>query len=430
MKIINIIKKLFPFDYSIVSDDSIKAVKEFKKLLPFKVYSYKTGLTHNGWKIPKSWKLKKGLIKDGKKIIFDAKNKRFGVSIMSKSFKGKVNSEELKMRINVSKIKNATPYDWTGLYRPKDKWGFSMNHNEFRKIKKNKYNVEIETKVKKSKMKVLEYTLNGKNKETIIINAHNCHPFQANDDISGCALGIKLFDQLKKIKKRKFTYTLLIAPELYGPIFWLKNLNKKKLQNLKYAILLKSLGNKNIIKLQHSVKKYSEIDNIALRQLKNSKEKFLTGNFRTVYGNDEIVFDSPGYDISSITLTRVPFKEYHTDLDTPKNLSEKTLLKSYSILNKIINEFENKTRFKNNYKGVIALSSSKFNLYKNAEAPGLDKKKYESKNKNWNLLMNNLPSFLENNMSIEEIAKYYKLPFQEVFLYCQKWEKKGLITRY
>ena len=76
------------------------------------------------------------------------------------------------------------------------------------------------------------------------------------------------------------------------------------------------------------------------------------------------------------------------------------------------------------------MSSSKFNLYKNAEAPGLDKKRYENKKKNWNLLMNNLPSFLENNMSIEEIAKYYKLPFKEVLLYCQKWEKKGLITRY
>ena len=103
-------------------------------------------------------------------------------------------------------------------------------------------------------MRVLEYTLKGKNKDTIIINAHNCHPFQANDDISGCAVGIRLFQELRKIKKEKFTYTLLIAPELYGPIFWLKKLKKKKIENLKYSILLKSVGN-NIIKLQHSVKK-------------------------------------------------------------------------------------------------------------------------------------------------------------------------------
>ena len=68
----------------------------------------------------------------------------------------------------------------------------------FKKFKNKDYKVDIKTEIKKSKMKVLEYTLKGKNKETIIINAHNCHPFQANDDISGCAVAIKLFQELKK----------------------------------------------------------------------------------------------------------------------------------------------------------------------------------------------------------------------------------------
>ena len=67
-----------------------------------------------------------------------------------------------------------------------------MNKKELNKIKENSYFIDIETKTEKSKMKVLEYTLKGRNKETIIINAHNCHPYQANDDISGCAVGIQL----------------------------------------------------------------------------------------------------------------------------------------------------------------------------------------------------------------------------------------------
>ena len=55
-------------------------------------------------------------------------------------------------------------------------------------------------------MKILEYTLKGKNKETIIINAHNCHPYQANDDISGCAVGIAL---LKNLKNKKIENLLI-----------------------------------------------------------------------------------------------------------------------------------------------------------------------------------------------------------------------------
>lgn len=432
MNIKKIIERLYPFNYSIAGKGNDLAIKEFKKFLPFKVHSFTTGRSLNGWRIPHSWKLKKGLIKDGSKVIFDAKKSLFGVPVQSPSFSGNVSYKNLVDHIYTSKKKiNATPYNWSGLYRSqKPSWGFCMSTSQLLKLKKKNYKVEIQTEIKKSKMKVLEYTLKGKNDNTIIINAHNCHPFQANDDISGCALGIKLFQELKKIKNRKFTYTLLIAPELYGPIFWLNKINKSKINNLDYSILLKSIGNENRIKLQHSVTKNTEIDNVALRALINSKEQFMTGNFRTVYGNDEIVFDSPGFNIHTISFTRSPFPEYHTDLDTPKIISQKKLSKTFSILKFMINDLEKKIRFKNKFKGVIALSNKKYKLYLNAESPGIDKKKYTKTKKNWNLLMNNLPSFIEQKKSVEEIARYHSLPYREVLSYCKKWEKKKLIQKY
>lgn len=432
MNIKKIVEKLYPFDYSIAGKGNDLAIREFKKFLPFKVHSFGTGKSINGWKIPHSWILKKGLIKDGSKVVFDAKKSLFGVPVQSSSFSGKVSYKTLVQHIYTSKKNNnATPYNWSGLYRnQKQSWGFCMSSSQLKKLKKKNYDVEIKTEIKKSRMKVLEYTLKGRNNNTILINAHNCHPFQANDDISGCALGIKLFQELKKIKNRKFTYTLLIAPELYGPIFWLNKINKSRIKNLNYSILLKSLGNKNKIKLQHSVAKNTEIDNLALRALKNSNEKYLTGNFRTVYGNDEIVFDSPGYNIHTISFTRFPFTEYHTDLDTPKIISQEKLSKTFSILKFMINDFEKKIRFHNKFKGVIALSNKKFKLYLNAESPGIDKKKYTKTKKNWNLLMNNLSSFIEQKKSIEEIARYHNLPYKQVLSYCLKWENKNLIKKF
>ena len=77
-----------------------------------------------------------------------------------------------------------------------------MSKQNFLRLKKGTYKVNLITKSVKSKMKVLEYTLKGKSKETIIINAHNCHPYQANDDISGCAVGIEIIKKLSKIKNR------------------------------------------------------------------------------------------------------------------------------------------------------------------------------------------------------------------------------------
>ena len=63
-------------------------------------------------------------------------------------------------------------------------------------------------------MKILDFVLKGKSDETIIINAHNCHPYQANDDMSGCAVGISLLMKLSRTKDRFFTYRLLISPEI------------------------------------------------------------------------------------------------------------------------------------------------------------------------------------------------------------------------
>ena len=234
MLILPIVKKLFPYNYSITGSGNNMALKQFLSFLPFKIHSFKSSTELNGWKIPKAWKVIKANLKYADKLLYDGKSSPFGVPSHSNSFSGTVDYKELIEHIYYSEtIKKAIPYNWTGLYRKNKKnWGFCMPKEKFLKLKKGKYHIDILTKQNNSTMKVLEYTLRGKSKKTIIINAHNCHPYQANDDISGCAVGIKIFKRLKQIKNRKFTYKLLIAPELTGSVFWL---NKQKKNTKKYS---------------------------------------------------------------------------------------------------------------------------------------------------------------------------------------------------
>ena len=77
---------------------------------------------------------------------------------------------------------------------------------------------------------------------------------------------------------RKFTYKLVIAPEILGPLFWLKKIGNKK-KHLKYCILLKSIGNNSNLKLQHSSDPNSQIDIVGLEELKKLKFNFKKGNF-------------------------------------------------------------------------------------------------------------------------------------------------------
>ena len=60
--ILDIIKKLFPFDYSICGKGNDDSIKVFKKYLNFKIHEFESGQSLNGWSIPHSWILKKGIM--------------------------------------------------------------------------------------------------------------------------------------------------------------------------------------------------------------------------------------------------------------------------------------------------------------------------------------------------------------------------------
>ena len=61
-EILEIVKDLFPYNYSVVGNDSIEATNQYLKHLDFKVSQYKSGEEINGWKLPLGWKVKKALI--------------------------------------------------------------------------------------------------------------------------------------------------------------------------------------------------------------------------------------------------------------------------------------------------------------------------------------------------------------------------------
>ena len=79
---------------------------------------------------------------------------------------------------------------------------------------------------------------------------------------------------------------------------------------------------------------------IASKILREKFKKFKIGKFREIYGNDETVFNSPGYNIPTISITRYPFKEYHTNKDTPETLNEKKLKEIKNYVLKVIYELE------------------------------------------------------------------------------------------
>ncbi len=430
MSIKKIIEDLYLTDFAPVSPGADQAVERFRQELDFKVHQFPSGLEKNGWLIPESWNYTRAeILRDGK-TIYNGRHHPMGVVGYSPPFKGVVDREELRKHLYFSQEQpEALVFHCTHFFRPLERdWGFCVPKSFYDNLLDGHYEVVIEAESKPGTMKVLEYTLKGTSTDTILFHGHNCHPGQANDDLSGCAVGIELLKQLSDLPNRRFTYTLLISPELFGTFYWLDSLSEKTVQTLKYAVMLKSVGNKADIKLQHSYFGDTFIDLAARNAVRTHCPQFTEGAFRRVYGNDETLFEAPGYEIPTISLTRYPFPEYHTSLDTPDTIEESTLEETVAILRQIVFCMEENVLLQRHFKGLLALSNPRYNLYQPYWNPAEKAGPKRGEQTDWHYLMIDMFRDFEKNISLLEIAERHRLPFPEVHHYLSKLKATGAIS--
>ena len=425
--ILDIVRSLYPHAYSVVSAENDRAVPAYLAELDFQVVEVASGSELNGWIVPPSWRVRRAHVYRGEALILDAAASPLGVGVLSPSFQGTLSLSELKAHLFYSEdCPDALPYHWTNLYRPAQKdWALCVTKAFHDSLAEGLYRVDLVTEEAAGTMKVFDFILPGETTDTILLNGHNCHPWQANDDLSGCAVGIAVMQALQARPQRRHTYRLVITPELIGTVHWLAGLGPAA-QRLVGAIMLKSVGNQRPLKLQHSFNGDSQLDKSAASVLRRRLGEFISGPFRTLYGNDETVFDSPGYEIPSISLTRFPFTEYHTDADTPERLSPPHLDEAREVVLEIIDALETNSTLLFAERGLVALSHPRYQLYRAAPAPGLDKVDYQEISRQWNLLMNCLPRELNGRHSAIDLAHKYGLPAVEVCAYLQQWQAKGL----
>lgn len=423
-----LLKDIYPLRLAPVSEDADRAVRLLCAELPFKVHQYKSGLQHNGWIVPKKWKPLKAQILKDKKIIYDGMDHPLGVAGYSTSFKGKISLDELKRHLFFHpQIPTALVYHCDYYYKQWNRdWGFSLPNNLFKKLKKGTYDVVLETIFEDGTMKSLDYLLSGESEETVILNAHNCHAGQANDDIAGVVVAIEVIKRLRQRKKRKYSYRLIIAPEHLGTVFYLANMPKKTIKTFKYGIFIEMPGNNNRLALQESFWGDSLLDRAAHHYLEFHFPDYLGDKFRKIVGNDETVWESPGYEIPCISLSRYPYIEYHSNFDDAKIISEKKLSECVDAVLGITDILETNVCMKRKFDGLVALSNPKYDLY----MPQFDPSKRfvpSPEQRKWNYLMDCLIRYFDGKTSVLDIAVKHQIDYFKLLDYLKKFEEKGLI---
>lgn len=425
-----LIEDLYLADFAPVSPGADEAVERFSRELDFKVIEVASGTEKNGWQVPNSWHCTKGEIRKNGKLIYDGRKHPLGVVGYSPPFSGKVTAEDLREHLFFVKERpRDLVFHCTHFFRPLERdWGFCVPKELYDSLSHGEYDITIETVEKPGTMKILEYTLPGDSDETIVLHAHNCHPGQANDDLSGCAVGIEFMKRLRQKPKRRFTYTLIVSAELLGTFYWLDRLSDERIRKLKSAIMIKSVGNKADLKLQHSYPGNADIDRAARNVMRELNPGFVSGDFRRVYGNDETLFEAPGYEVPTVSLTRYPFPEYHSSSDTPSIIDDTRLEETVEVLAKISFALENNFVMKRNFKGLLALSHPRYGLYQPFWNPAAKEGPSAVAQNEMHYLMIYMFRDFDGKRTILEVAERHRLPFRQVFDYLSKLRGTGAIS--
>ena len=235
-----LINKLYPICRSITGKGFSDSLKILQENMDIKINKFKTGTKVLDWTIPKEWNINDAYVIDpsGKKII-DFKKHNLHVVNYSIPVNKIISLEELKKKLfTLPNQPNAIPYITS--YYKKD-WGFCIEYNKFKKLKKGQYKVFIDSTLKNGNLIYSDSLIQGKSKKQILLSTYLCHPQMANHELGGPILLSFLYKILKKTGPHKYSYRFLVCPENIGSAAFLHK-NKKKLKNIIAGYIINCVG--------------------------------------------------------------------------------------------------------------------------------------------------------------------------------------------
>lgn len=344
-----------------------KSLDIVTKGLHFKKIKFKSGTKVFDWEIPKEWNIYDAYISDPtNKRFCEFKKNNLHIIGYSAPINKILNLKELKKNLYfLKKLPNAVPYV-TSYY--KKRWGFCIKYNEFKKLKKGKYKVYINSKFTNGNLVIGEKLIKGKSKKEMLFSSYLCHPSMANNELSGPIVLREICKRLQN-KKLNYSYRFILTSETIGAISYLKKRGNYLKKNLIAGYQLTCLGDKGNYTFKKTKLENSYTNFLAIKTLQSFKDKFKVIDFFPT-GSDERQYNSPRFNLPVGSIMRTPYdkyKEYHTSLDNKKFISFKSLENSIKVFLKLI-ELNEKNIFYTNQLGYGEPQLGKRNLYKDLSA--------------------------------------------------------------
>ena len=180
------------------------------------------------------------------------------------------------------------------------------------------------------------------------------------------AVILELFRWLKE-RPRRFSYRAVLGPEHFGTVFYLARMPKADASGSSKASLSRWWDSTHRSFCNGVSPAPRLIDRVATHVLREDDPQLKTGDFRTIVGNDETVWEPPGIEIPFASLSRCfhpgYFAEYHTSRDDLSLNRVDKLEETLEMLKRMVEVFEEDGTIERRFEGLMALSNPKYGLY-------------------------------------------------------------------
>lgn len=428
----SLIQDLCAFRTAVVADDNAALFERIGDELPLTLFRFHSGETFNGWMVPDNWRVCRAkLFRDGVEV-FDGTAHTLGVGYYSRSFTGDLDWEDLVPRLVTNPaLPDAYMFHCMWQYRPWDAdWRLVIPHAVYRTLGPGRYHVDLQTEYAPGEMLVAHSHKAGRSGKTIVFNSNSCHPHMANDGFAGTAVLIRLMQWLAG-RDTHYSYRLVIGPEHLGSVFYLRSLPREEVDAMVAGVFEEMPGTQGAMKATSTFAGGQMIDQAFANVLRHSGRPYALVPWRKGAGNDETVWEAPGYEVPFVEFTRcedqfAPYREYHSSLDTPELMDPARLEEMLDALKGVVEALEHNATVHRRFDGLICLSNPDYDLYMERPDPTVVKD-LDADAETWGHLLDCLFRYMDGSMTILDIAERHDLPFDRLLRYLRRFEEKGLV---
>ena len=335
-------ERLFPICRSLTGDGNRETLSILKEaVVGMAVHEIPSGTQVCDWVVPDEWNARSAWIEDedGRRIV-DFADSNLHLVGYSESVDRWMDLDELQEHLySIEEHPDWIPYV-TSYY--KRRWGFCLADGVRRNLRNGRYHVFVDSDLTPGSMTYADAVLEGESDVEVMFTTYICHPSMANNELSGPCVAAALYDWLRGLPRRRFTYRFVFAPETLGSVAYID----RHLEHLKARVVagfnLTCVGDDKAWHYMPSRQGNTLADRAALNILNSMHPDFVRCSFLS-RGSDERQYCAPGVDLPYCSVMRSMYgryPEYHTSADDLSFVSREGLGGSIEFYQELVKALE------------------------------------------------------------------------------------------